>query len=337
MTNKAFSVQGRVRGPWRRYLDSLNPLRPDLHRYCCKLTGNVWDGEDLVQDTLMRVFSLLGKVDAKLENPRAYLIRTATNLWIDRVRRQIREQAILELEKTAAADDSSQRPNQETNLELRDASLELLQQLHPQERAALVLKDVYDYTLDETACLLKTSVGAVKSALHRSRGRMNDKLPKANFSSPSRSLVEAFMNALTNKDLEKLQSICASDLTVELVGGAELVSFEHSRSFFKHAHSVLPALGFGLKPRWEIVDYDDEAIIIGYRTMNDQEGINEIHRIEELDGKICKVRAYCFCPDTLADIGLTLNKSVIRRPIPYRSPSLPDIPGLFLRHWFKRS
>ena len=60
-----------------RYLDSLAQYRPDLHRYCRRLTGNVWDGEDLMQDTLVRVFSMLGKIDANLENPRAYLIRTA--------------------------------------------------------------------------------------------------------------------------------------------------------------------------------------------------------------------------------------------------------------------
>ena len=60
---------------------------PALHRYCCRLTGNVWDGEDLMQDALLRVFGLLGKIDRDLENPKAYFIRTATHLWIDQQRR----------------------------------------------------------------------------------------------------------------------------------------------------------------------------------------------------------------------------------------------------------
>ncbi len=89
-SNPAFAVQGDVRGPWRRYLDALAPLRPSLHRYCCRLTGNVWDGEDLMQDALLRVFGLLGKIDADLENPKAYFIRTATHLWIDQQRRLAR-------------------------------------------------------------------------------------------------------------------------------------------------------------------------------------------------------------------------------------------------------
>ena len=91
-----FAVQPEVRGPWRRFLDRLAPLRPDLHRYCCRLTGNVWDGEDLAQDTLLRVFGQMGKLDADLENPRAYLLRSATHLWIDRMRRRARERAWLE-------------------------------------------------------------------------------------------------------------------------------------------------------------------------------------------------------------------------------------------------
>src|SRR5512147_2204947 len=101
-SNPAFQVQADVRGPWRRYLDALAPLRPDLHRYCCRLTGNVWDGEDLVQDTLLRVFGLLGKIDANLENPRAYLLRTATHLWIDRMRRRARERDLLAAERADA-------------------------------------------------------------------------------------------------------------------------------------------------------------------------------------------------------------------------------------------
>jgi DNA-directed RNA polymerase specialized sigma24 family protein len=82
-----FRMQRSVRRPWRRYIDELTAHRPALHAYCCQLTGNVWDGKDLVQDTLVRVFSLLGRTDTTLENAKAYLIRTAANLWIDRMPR----------------------------------------------------------------------------------------------------------------------------------------------------------------------------------------------------------------------------------------------------------
>ncbi len=220
-----FAVQQQVRAPSRRYLDGLAPLRPALHRYCCRLTGNVWDGEDLAQDALVRVFSLLGKIDVDLEKPRAYLIRTATHLWIDRIRRRARE----------------------------------------------------------------------------------------------RDLVEGFVTALGAKDLEALRALCSEDLTVELVGGAELETFDGSRAFFEHAHLVLPQLGFGENPHWELVLYEGEPIVLGFRTLDGVEGINEVHRIEVSEGRITRVRRYCFCPDTLRLVGEHLGLTALDRP--YRSPS----------------
>jgi RNA polymerase sigma-70 factor (ECF subfamily) len=204
MTQSAdhFLVQRSVRGPWRRYIDQLAEYRPVLHAYCRHLTGNLWDGEDLVQDTLVRVFSLLGKTDVKLENPKAYLIRTAANLWIDRVRRSAREQAALVLER---AEPTSTPPHEATDG--RPAAKALFQALHPQERAAVLMKDVLDLSLEETAAMLNTSVGAVKSALNRARGRLDGRRPHAGFDAPPREVVERFMRALSEKDLETMKAL----------------------------------------------------------------------------------------------------------------------------------
>jgi RNA polymerase sigma-70 factor, ECF subfamily len=316
--NNAFSVQGDVRAPWRQYLDALEPLRPDLHRYCCRLTGNIWDGEDLLQDSLMRVFSLLGKIDADLDNPRAYLIRTATNLWIDRVRRIGRERQLLR-DSVPRDTDASIEP-----ADVHDAARTLLTSLPPKERAAILLKDVFDLSLEESAAYLKTSVGAVKSALHRGRERLQNTERPANTAAPatgalSRELVERFTAALQAADIDALHAMCLEDVSVELVGGAESDGFERSRSFFAHAHFVMPEIGFGSNPNWRVVEYDGEPMVLGFRTLDGYEGINEVHRLETSDGKIARIRCYCFCPDTLRAIGEALGLPALRRR--YRSPS----------------
>jgi RNA polymerase sigma-70 factor (ECF subfamily) len=310
---KRFANQAAVRGPWRRYLDSLVQYRPDLHRYCRRLTGNVWDGEDLMQDTLVRVFSLLGKIDANLENPRAYLIRTATNLWIDRVRRSAREQAALALEipETTAHSDTAEQ---------RDAAKALFQSLHPQERADLVLKDVFDYSLEETASMLRTSVGAVKSALNRGRGRLEAKRPSAGFEPPPREIVEKFMVALRDKDTETMRALCADDFALELVGGAQGEGWEQNRNFFTHAHMTMPRLGFGLNPRWELADYAGETLLLGFRTLDGVEGLNEIHRLEVAEDKVLRIRCYCFCPETVRAVAEDLGLTPLWRP--HRSPDM---------------
>ena len=74
----------------------------------------------------------------------------------------------------------------------------------------------------------------------------------------------------------------------------------------------------GSSPHWRAVDYRGERIVLGFRTWDGVDGLNEIHRIEEVDGKIAKIRCYCFCPDTLAAVAEELGVPAQRKP--YRSP-----------------
>jgi RNA polymerase sigma-70 factor (ECF subfamily) len=312
-----------VRRPWRRFIDQLTPHRAVLHAYCYRLTGNVWDGEDLVQDTLVRVFGLLGKTDTALENPKAYLIRTAANLWIDRVRRSIREQAALALEPV----EQPFRPPSDL-ADTRSAAAALFTDLHPQERAAIVMKDVLDLSLDETATLLGTTSGAVKSALFRARGRLGGRKPPAGFDAPPREIVERFMHALSERDTQTLKALCDEHVAGELVGGVELASFDQAKTFFEHAHMVMPSIGFGERPWWKVVEYDGEPLVVGFRTLDGVEGLNEIHRLEAADGLIVRVRTYCFCPETLAVLAAALGVKALPRP--HRSPSVADFVSALL-------
>src|SRR4029453_17357413 len=69
-------LRDELRTAWHRYLDLFAPLPPPR-------TRNVWDAEDLVQETLVRAFATLGQIHHTVREPRAYLLRTASNLWID--------------------------------------------------------------------------------------------------------------------------------------------------------------------------------------------------------------------------------------------------------------
>ena len=89
-----------LRTAWFAYVDAIEPLRTPLHAYGLRLTGNVWDAEDLVQETLLKGFAMIGRGDlhgpgSPVADARAYLFRTATNLWLDGQRRRARERAIL--------------------------------------------------------------------------------------------------------------------------------------------------------------------------------------------------------------------------------------------------
>jgi RNA polymerase sigma factor (sigma-70 family) len=129
-----------VKGSWHRFLDVYEPLRPELYRYCRYLTRSPWDAEDLAQDAMARAFVTLGCMAHAPPNPRAWLFRVASNLWIDRTRRTREEPGVV---PELSASHEPRDP--------REAAGTLIVRLSPQECAAVVLKDVFDLTLEEIA------------------------------------------------------------------------------------------------------------------------------------------------------------------------------------------
>src|SRR5713101_5333777 len=160
-TDSLSELSDTVKGSWHRFLDVYEPLRADLFRYCRYLTRSPWDAEDLAQDTLARAFVTLGCMAAAPPNPRAWLFRVASNLWIDKTRRMREDPGAVVPEAAAGHEPRA----------AREAAGTLIARLSPQERAAVVLKEVFELTLDEIAESLSTTVGAVKAALHRARHR----------------------------------------------------------------------------------------------------------------------------------------------------------------------
>src|SRR5688572_18060941 len=152
-----------VREPWRRFTQEFEPVRPELYRYCRTLTHSAWDAEDLVQDSLVRAFVSLGTSPSPPDNPRAWLFRVASNHWLNQVKRQ--REDLTAVPPEPASMDANPRS-------VREAGGSLVGQLAPKERAAVVLKEAFDFSLEETAEVLSTSVGAVKAALHRGREKL---------------------------------------------------------------------------------------------------------------------------------------------------------------------
>ena len=309
-----------LRTAWHRYVDLLAPLRPALHSYCRRLTGNVWDAEDLVQDTLVRAFATLGKIHHEVRKPRAYLLRTASNLWIDTIRRRGTEAAAL-----AAADppdDSAAPPGA-----VRDAGSTLMQRLAPQERAAVVLKDVFDLTLEEIAAILGTTVGAVKSALHR--GRMHLREQEGDAMSrrpvPSVELVDRFVATYTAGDVKGLTALMLEGGAVENVGCSvefDSQGFGSKESWFYkavHGHPEWPAEFHYEAARLERAVVGGEPVALGFATRRGREALEQVLRFEERDGRIVRLRGYAFCPETMREIGAALGLRV--RTGLYRYPT----------------
>ena len=314
-------LQYELRGAWHRYLDLLAPIRPALHGYCRRLTGNLWDAEDPVQDTLLRGFGALGHVHHQIQNPRAYLLRMAAHLWIDGVRRRVIEVAAIAAQ---AAEPGSATPQPGA---VRDAGVALLQRLAPKERTAVVLKDAFDLSLEEIADVLATTTGAVKSALHRGRTRLHQ--PEGEAASqrplPSTELVDRFVATYNAGDKAGLIALMLDRGSAENVG----CSMEFGSEQFPREDGWFHKAVYG-RPEWpaefryeaarvERALYEGELMTLGLVMRRGREALEQVLRIEETEGRIVRLRGYAFCPETMREIGATLGLRV--RTGLYRYPT----------------
>jgi RNA polymerase sigma-70 factor (ECF subfamily) len=312
------ALRDELRAAWHRYVDLTAPLRPALHAYCRRLTGNLWDAEDLVQETLLRAFATLGSIHHEIASPRAYLLRVASNLWIDAARRRESESRAL----AAQAESAGARATAPGAV--RDAGRELFDRLAPQERAAVVLKEAFELSLEEIAELLGTSVGAVKSALHRGRERLRDETPPRR-PRASAALVDRFVAAYNARDLDGLLVLMQDGGQVENVGcGLEYGrdNFRTRQSWFHAAlqgHAEWPAELQYEKPRMERAEVAGEPVALGFVTRRGREALEQVMRIDEREGRIVRLRGYAFCPETMRAIGEALGLRV--RTGLYRYPT----------------
>lgn len=149
-------------------------LRPQLHRYCARLTGSVIDGEDVVQDTLARAFVALQNLETA-PPMRAWLFRIAHNRALDLLRsRTLRAteplDAAVEVADIEAPDPLEMLMRQEA---VRTA-ISRFAELSTVQRSVVILKDVLDHSLEEIAELLDATVNAVKAHLARGRARLKE-------------------------------------------------------------------------------------------------------------------------------------------------------------------
>lgn len=314
-------LRDEMRASWHRYLDLVTPLRPGLYAYCRRLTRTVWDAEDLVQEALLRAFGTLSLHHDTVANPRGYLLRIATNTWIDTLRRRQTEADALAQQEPLESDAP------DAGIEVRDAGERLLQRLAPRERAAVILKDVFDLSLEETAEVLETTLGAVKAALHRGRERLRE--PEGDTASqrplPARSIVNRFVDLYNAEDKQGLLELVLDNALVENVGVGHEAGYEAHRSeksWFNGAlggHPEWPEAWRYESQRAERAHYEGEDLILVYRTRRGREKVESIVRLEQTGDNVSRVTAYGFCPETIREVAAALGLEV--RTGPYRYPT----------------
>jgi len=204
-------------GHARDFETMLSAMRPTLHRYCARMTGSAVDGEDVVQDALLKAITARGSV-GPLDNPEGWLFRIAHNAALDFLRRRQRTVQLgteEELAMVAAPD----KPDPD----IATASLRTFLRLPALQRSTVILKDVLGHSLDEISAITGATEPAVKSALQRGRARLRelatepDDIELPMLSQAMRARLVAYVEGFKVGDFDAVRAMLADDVKLDLV------------------------------------------------------------------------------------------------------------------------
>ena len=275
----------------QQFDEACRHVRPELHRFCTRMLGNPWDGEDVLQDALVLAFY---HVD-ELRDPgalRSWLFQITHNKCLDRLR--LRRQ--LEPLDDDLRNEGPAMPDQLADKQRASRVLTaIVTQLPPRERACVVLADVFGMSLDETASITDSTVGSVKAALHRGRSKLEaaDAAPAMRMAPRDRAIVERYLAAFNARDWNAVLALLGDDARLEIVGFAE-GRFEDACYF----------INYGKLPRpWRLALalVDGVEAIVQFREIDGAWRPHAIVRVDVEDGRVTKIRDYTHVDYVLAD------------------------------------
>jgi RNA polymerase sigma-70 factor (ECF subfamily) len=196
-------------------------IRPRLFGLAYRMLGTQADADDVVQEAFVRWQSA---ERSSIRDPQAWLVTTTTRAAIDRLRalQRERERYIGPWLPEPIVRDPSSDPARHAEIaeDLSVAFLCVLERLAPDERAALLLHDVFGYSHGEIGTILHRRDTAVRQMVHRARSRVLAERPRFTVDrDAAAALVERFVRAIESGDEAELTSVLAHDVTHVADGG----------------------------------------------------------------------------------------------------------------------
>ncbi|MEO7729606.1 MAG: sigma-70 family RNA polymerase sigma factor [Kofleriaceae bacterium] len=197
-------------------LAMVDDIRPQLHRYCARLTGSVIDGEDIVQDTLAKALYALGMM-TEIPPLRPWLFRIAHNAALDYLKSHARRytEARDDLEDVLGSDETA-------DPSVVRAALSRFVALPIAQRSAVILKDVLGHSLEEVAETMTTTVPGVKAALARGRLKLREAEAAAvSFDPAHRGELDRYAALFNQRDWDGVRALIGEDCRLDLVAKSQ--------------------------------------------------------------------------------------------------------------------
>ena len=193
-------------------------LRPALHRYCARMVGSIVDGEDVVQEAMLKAHLAWASID-QIDNPKGWLFRIAHNAALDFLRRRVRMPELLTEEELAMIA-APKAPDPD----IAETSLRTFLRLPVLQRSTVILKDVLGHSIEEVSSAIGVTEPAAKSALQRGRVRLRElaaepeDLPAPVLSNAMRHRLFVYVESFKVGDFDTVRAMLAEDVKLDLVG-----------------------------------------------------------------------------------------------------------------------
>lgn len=288
-----------------RLLSLLPGLRPELHRYCARLTGSLFEGEDIVQDALERALLAVDTLDPATPL-RPWLFRIAHNRALDHLRsRAVRHSEPIEAAAQTVDELAPDPADAIAHQQALDTAISRFSQLPIVQRSVIVLKDVLGHSLQEIADLLGLTVSAVKAALSRGRIRLREinaaapvVAPTARPASPE---AARFASLFNQRNWSALRAMLADDVHLTQATHADRRGATDVGMFFT-IYAKLPP--FRLVPAY-LDDGASSEVIAAFAHHGDMQPAY-LMKVEWRDERIVRIRDFRYAGYVLEGASLML-------------------------------
>jgi RNA polymerase sigma-70 factor (ECF subfamily) len=271
-------------------------LRPSLHRYCARMVGSAFDGEDVVQEALAKAAAAFPTAEP-IEHPDRWLFRIAHNAALDalrgRKRQAMLDETFAEIVDPAAVAEARVAAT---------ASLAVLLRLPVVQRSCVVLIDVLGHSLDETAQLLDLTLPATKAALYRGRVRLKD-LAKAPDAAPprlddaERARLRAYADRFNARDFEALRALLGEDVRLDLANRRRIEGRKDVSVYFTHYASTS---GW----RFEAGVAEGRLALLVSDPADPMAAVRYVVLLDWSDGQIAAIHDYFYAPYVMESLAI---------------------------------
>jgi RNA polymerase sigma factor (sigma-70 family) len=272
--------------------EGLKALRPRLHRYCARMTGSAVNGEDVLQDSLVKALHARAQ-GAVVDNLEGWLFRIAHNASLDFVRNRSRNTVV------PLTEDIETAPLPEADIV--EISFQTFLRLPELQRCAVILKDVLGHSVDEIASIAECSPAAAKSALQRGRVALRQlaqapedtRLPL--MSDSDRRKITAYVHLFQSGDFDAIRAMLGDDVKLDLVNRLQLQGRDKIDLYFTRYAEVT-------KWRFALGAVEGRPAMLVFDSTGPMERPAHFVLIDWSESRIIEIRDFLFAPYVLEAI-----------------------------------